>query len=198
MGTAQRKKRQEILSKKGFGFLFCIIGVIVVAGCNQKGSDNIPSPSVTNGNSNDVQIVQSDVSRLLNAVYVGDADTVLRFTHSKIIKLMGGEAQAKVTLKDQLQQFQTLGMKLESRTFPNDPTFLKTDLHLFAIVPTKTIIEVRGQRLESLNYQFGVREAGATNWTYIEGSRINSTNVNRFFSDFPSGFKFPDFYRIKL
>jgi hypothetical protein len=111
---------------------------------------------------------------------------------------MGGASKATNILKNTFQQFQSKGMKLESHTFPKEPIFLKSDRHAFAIVPTKSIIVAQGQRLESLNYQFGIKQSGQTNWTYIEGSRINSTNVVELFPDFPKNFVFPTFYRKKL
>jgi hypothetical protein len=78
------------------------------------------------------------------------------------------------------------------------PTFTNNAAHYFAVVPTKLVLTVKGQRLESLNYQFGVRDVAQTNWTYIEGSRITAENVRTFFPDFPSGFEFPKVYRKKL
>ena len=153
---------------------------------------------ISPGSSNDVRIVQSDCARLANAVYSGDVETVLAFTHPTVIERMGGASQATNVLKSTFQQFKSKGMKLDSQMFPTEPIFLKSDRHNFAIVPTKSIVVAQGQRLESLNYQFGIRDSGHTNWTYIEGSRINSTNVVQLFPDFPKNFAFPTFYRKKL
>ena len=111
---------------------------------------------------------------------------------------MGGPSKATNVLKNAFQQFQSKGMKLESHTFPKEPVFLKSGRHDFTIVPTKSIIVAQGQRVESLNYQFGIKHSRHTNWTYIEGSRIISTNVVELFPDFPKTFVFPTFYRKKL
>jgi hypothetical protein len=146
----------------------------------------------------DVEVVQADVRKNANAVYQGDIDTVLAYTHPKIIGMMGGVTRAKTVLTGTLSQIQTMGMTLESLTFPAEPTFLKSDANHFVIVPTKSIVVAAGQRLESLNYQFGIRAVGTTNWTYIEGSRINQENVGTLFPDFPADYEFPPFYRRKL
>ena len=186
------------MKMKYFGIVIFATTVFVLVGCGPKEPVIAVTTVAQNENSADVQKVQSDVSYLLKAVYASDVDTVLGYTHPKIIALMGGAVQATNILKQSLLQFQTSGMQLESLTFPSEPVFLKSVLHQFALVPTKNIIVIRGQRIESLNYQFGVKEAGVTNWTYIEGSRVNSTNVNKFFPDFPSNYQFPDTYRKKL
>jgi hypothetical protein len=148
--------------------------------------------------SSETEIVQTDVRRILNAVYQGDVDTVVGYTHPKIIELMGGITQTKSLLRTALSKTQGTRMTLESLTFPVDPTFLKTDLNHFVIVPTKSVVRANGQRLESLNYQVGIRAVGTSKWTYIEGSRINKQNVRTLFPDFPSDYEFPGFYRKRL
>jgi hypothetical protein len=142
--------------------------------------------------------VQADVNEMLDATYTGDADTLLGYTHPKIVEMLGGEAQAKATLETALANIQSSGMELESLEFPQAPTFLETDEHRFAIVPTLSVISVNELRAESLNYQFGVQEQGATDWKYIEGSRINQDNVRSLFPDFPADYKFPETYRRRL
>jgi hypothetical protein len=181
-----------------YGFVLCAIGSASLAGCERKEMAAGSPVIVVEGNSNAVKQVQTDVSRILSAVYSNDLETVLAYTNPKIIEMMGGKTKATSTLQDALQGIQPAEMSLESLSFPTAPTFLKGDHHEFVIVPTKSIIIARGQRLESLNYQFGVKDSGRTNWTYIEGSRINSTNVIQLFPDFPSNFVFPSFHRKKL
>lgn len=135
--------------------------------------------------------IQSDVRKLATAVYSGDVDTILSYTHPIIINALGGETQAKTTLKLALIKQLGLGLKLESMKFPSEPTFLKSDLHLFAIVPTKSIMSAKGKRVESLNFQFGIRKHASKVWKYIEGSRITKQNISQMFPDFPKDYEFP-------
>lgn len=169
---------------------------------SQPSSDPPQSPqepdSATDELPSDDDLVQRDVRKMVNAVYQSDVDIALSYTHPKIIDLMGGTGQARSALETAFSKFQTLNMKLESLAFPEAPTFLKTDVNRFVIVPTKSIILANGQRLESLNYQFGIQEHGTNTWKYIEGSRINNQNVRSLFPDFPSDYDFPEFYRKKL
>jgi len=186
--------------------VICLLVLGLALGCGQKSSDNLAStgngPTPPNPGPNEpptgAELVQADVRHTLNAVYGGDLETVLKFTHPKIIEQLGGPAQAKTTLQNTLNQVSAAGMKIESLTFPATPRFTNSAIHDFAVVPTKLVLFANGQRVESLNYQFGVREVAQTNWTYIEGSRISTENVRTFFPDFPSGFEFPRVYRKKL
>ncbi len=182
-----------------YTLLSALLAITVLLGC---GTDTLQNPdsrvAATHDQLSDEDVVQEDARKLSNAVYNADVDTVLGYTHPKIIEMMGGTSQAKSALDAAFSKFQLLGMKLESMTFPKAPTFLKTDVNHFVIVPTKIIISANGQRLESLNYQFGIRRIGTTQWKYVEGSRINKQNVTTLFPDFPADYEFPEFYRRKL
>ncbi len=208
---------------KHYTFLSVLAAVAALVGCGanepQAPSGRVPStpgqttrqpvngsiasvedkkPAAGQDQVSDKDVVQEDVRKMASAVYGADVETVLGYTHPKILDLMGGRSRAKSALETAFSQFQSLGMKLESMTFPDDPTFLKTDVNHFVIVPTKSIISANAQRVESLNYQFGIRQIGTAKWKYIEGSRINRQNVTTLFPDFPADYEFPKFYRKKL
>jgi hypothetical protein len=160
-----------------------------MVGCGQKQSASFVSATALQTNSNDVQQIQSAVKRLLDALYAGDTDSILKATPPEVIALMGGEAKARQMLKDAVQGMQASGAKLESVSFPENPTFLKTDLHQFAVVLTKNIIIFNASRFESLHFQIGIKNTGDTNWTFIDGEQ--ASNVHKIFQDFPANFQFP-------
>jgi hypothetical protein len=112
--------------------------------------------------------------------------------------MLGGAAQARDTMAKVTAQMKLTDTVIESFTFPEDPVFYTTDRQQYALVPYKMIISIRGVRVESLNYQFGNKLRGATNWTYIEGSRITTNNVYQFFPDFPKDAKFLTTSRTRL
>jgi hypothetical protein len=89
-------------------------------------------------------------------------------------------------------------MKLESLSFPVEPTCLPGTSRQFIIVPTLSVIESGGQRFESLNFQLGASESGDGQWTYVEGSRVNAENVQVLFPGFPRDYRFPPIYRKRL
>ena len=125
-------------------------------------------------------------------------DTVLRFTHPKIIELQGGLPATRSAVQQAVLMLKSINMQLESLSFPKKPEFLEGGGRRFAIVPTLTIVSSNGQRVESLNFQLGVLEPKASQWVYVEGSRINRENVQILFPGFPTAYEFPSFYRRKL
>ena len=80
--------------------LCALIIAIAMVGCGQKQSASFVSATALQTNSNDVQQIQSAVKRLLDALYAGDTDSILKATPPEVIALMGGEAKARQMLKD--------------------------------------------------------------------------------------------------
>jgi hypothetical protein len=146
-------------------------------------------------NSTETSQVQSDVTAALRGVYGNDPETVIGHTHETIIRLMGGREKALSVTRQSLAQVAAAGISIESLKFPAEPVFLRTSTTEYVLVPTKMILRSGGKRAESLNYQFGARRIGETQWKYVEGSRINQTNVATYFPDFPHDHKFPPTYR---
>ena len=143
--------------------------------------------------------VQADVRSIYNALYSGDVDTVLRFTYPKLLENMGGAAKAKETLATVLSKIQATGISIDSMTFPQDPTFIETNANHYAIIPTLLVAKTSdGQRVESLNFQMGVRPVGTTEWTYVDGTQITQANVRTLFPDFPTGQVLPTTSRRRL
>lgn len=141
---------------------------------------------------------QQDVRTITNAVYQGDVDTVLNYTHPGILQLQGGRDAARRLVENALAAIQKSNISIERLTFPSAPTCLTVEGRRFIIVPTLSILTAGNQRVESLNYQFGVAEPGQSHLTYAEGSRINAKTVQILFPGFPRDFKFPQTYRKAL
>lgn len=142
--------------------------------------------------------VQQDVRACMQALYSGNADAVVDFTHPVILAKLGGRERSRIAIAEACQQLQKDGLRLESLEFPRAPEFLEAEGRWFAVVPTLSVIASPTQRFESLNFQFGILEPGMSVWKYIEGSRVEATDVTLLFPGFPASYRFPGFYRRKL
>jgi hypothetical protein len=143
--------------------------------------------------------VQKDVRLIINAFHEGDIETMLRFTHPRIVELIGGENVIRPGLEAVIRRTQELGIRLESFSFPEPPQFFESDGRRYATIPTLSILSFKtGDKGESLNFQFGILEKGASEWKYVEGSRMNEQMGRLMFGSFPADIKFPQIYRKKL
>lgn len=145
-----------------------------------------------------VHQVQRDVEAILRALYAQDVATVMRFTHPAIVQMLGGPEAAKRAVTAAAAQIGKVGMKIEAFSFPSPPQFFEAGGRRFVFVPTLTILAAKAGRVESLNFQFGVLEPAASDWKYIEGSRVTHAMAESLFPGFPKERPFPPFYRKKL
>lgn len=168
------------------GSLLCL----AVVGCAKKHMQPLPVGLA--------ERVQGDVESMVRALYSGDVATVVDYTHPILLEGLGGREQARAAVQAWVSPMLKKGIRLVSLTFPRPPEFVETDQAVFAIVPTLSVMELGGQRVESRNYQFGVLDGDHMRWRYAEGSRIKSENVHSLFPSFPKGHRFPEVYRKKL
>ena len=141
---------------------------------------------------------QADVRLIVQSLYAGDVDVVLKYTHPAVIKMQGGQDAARRAVTAAVALMQKNNMKLESLSCPAEPTCLSGTNRQFIIVPTLSVIESAGQRFESLNFQLGASESSDGQWTYVEGSRVKAENVQVLFPGFPRNYRFPPIYRKRL
>lgn len=146
----------------------------------------------------DVAQVQRDVKTLIYALNGGDVDMVLRFTSPRAIELAGGVERVRQGLQAAVQLSRDAGMQIDSFEFPEPPDFVAGGGRVFAVVPTLQVVTVRGQKVESLNFQLGIREPGAKTWVYVEGSRLDQPTLQALAPGFPPDYDFPPVYRKRL
>lgn len=150
------------------------------------------------GQAEELQQVQKDVKQLAEALHRGEFDTVLRYTHPAIIDLHGGYIATQTVLERGMKPIIAEGLALDSFTFPGPPDYIEGEARRYVIVPTLSVISFRGQKVESLMFQFGVLEPGAVRWTYFDGSHLKPELLESLFPDFPAGYEFPKTYRKRL
>jgi hypothetical protein len=181
-------------------YLAALIALLSIA-CSPARARTVgeaPAKAPTAGTPAETQTVQRDVERIVRAIYSGDVDLVLHSTYPGVIGAMGGADVARRSLEHIVAQARKSGMTLESFTFPEAPEFFTAGGTRYVFVPTLSVVAVNGKRFESRNFQLGVLEAGATRWTFVEGSRLNPQNVHQLLPAFPSDRSFPPIHRKAL
>ncbi len=142
------------------------------------------------------QQVQSDVRELLNATYDGEVDTVLRLSHPVVIDALGGKVEARKTLSEAMGRLKNYSLKIEVFEFPAEPQFVDGDQRSYAVVPTRLVVSAGDKKIDSQNFQVGVKQAGDDAWKYVEGPKFKQYRSEHF-SDFPADFDYPEISKLK-
>ena len=142
--------------------------------------------------------LKSDVKKNMEASIQGDLDTIVGFTHPRIIELSGGEKRARIELSKMLAEMKTKGFNIESFEIPVSPTISQQRGTQYAIVSTLTKLTLKGQKMENLNFQLGIKKVSDKEWVYIDSSKIMQKEVLELFPEIPNALEFPQVYKKKI
>jgi hypothetical protein len=143
--------------------------------------------------------VQTQVASLLRALYRGDIETFLAYSHPKVIESLGGSENARVGVSELFGRIRASGVELDAIEFPEPLRFIKGPSTQFVIVPTLIRVSAMAAvRVESRSFQVGLLEPGTSTWKYVEGSRLTPFNMEVLLPGFPAGIHMPRIYSRKL
>ena len=159
----------------------CCFCCIVVAGCTGKQVDHEA----------EIRQIKVDIRRIGEAVWEEDHETVLSMTHPILFQKAGGRVNARNSLQEMILEYQKLGLKFDSFELVREPEFLETESNQYVIVPTRTIVLYKDERVELYSFQLGAKSKTDSQWKYLDGSKLTQDNIRIFFHDFPDDFEFP-------
>jgi hypothetical protein len=153
------------------------------------GLQAVVGASAEPGAAGEADRVQADVRAAVAALYAGDVEVILKYTHPVIVQALGGAPAAREAIAGVAAR--TDDTVLESIDFPLAPDFVQGQARRYAVVPVHVVLWQNSRRTHNMSFQFGVLDPSSGAWTYLEGSRLDSQALAQLFPDFPAGYEFP-------
>lgn len=172
-----------------------VLAALLVTACGPTAELQPPAPEASTPQTTEAERVKAGVRANYAALYAGDVDAVLELTHPRVLEVMGGRANARRVLEPTFEQMRSLGLRLQTLHFPEEPEFLDGEENEFVVVTTDVVVRSGSREVESRNFLLGARARGASDWTYVEGSRLDGDNLELLFPDFPAGHELPSVRR---
>jgi hypothetical protein len=125
------------------------------------------------GATNDLrQTVWHEAQKCADALLAGDYETVIGYTHPKIVELMGGKAPMLEILKRSTKDMAAKGYAIEKITInvPNDPK-ASNDL-LYVMIPETMILKAPGGKLTKENMMVGLSYDAGKKWVFIDADAL--------------------------
>jgi hypothetical protein len=135
----------------------------------------------------DDAVFDQDIAKLGAAMKSSDFPTIIDMMYTPIVNAGGG--------RDKLVA--------QSRSMTSSVTFISLDpikpyrqisgtKNDYEVIPTRAILEVRGNRYQSSSFELAVRPHGASAWQYVDGAGITPQFRTLFFSDLPADATLPE------
>ena len=159
------------------------IGVTPTEGTGRPLAADAPLPGGRDRAATTDQL-HADVRRRVEAMYGGDAETVVRTTSPKVVESLGEEAmrQALQEQLDMLQQYTQL-LRVE---FEEQPVFASVSNRIYARVPFVVITRSEeGGEIRNPNYALAILEPGQDSFAFVEGT-TSAKRMKELYPDLPS------------
>lgn len=118
------------------------------------------------------------------ATVKADWETTLRYTHPKIIEMLGGREAMLKYLKEERS---TAKFTLLSLTVSDPTTPSRSGNQLWVVVPQKGVFKVGRDTFEQATYMIGISENAGKSWWFVDGLGIKQLGLTP-----PPDFKIPE------
>lgn len=105
---------------------------------------------------------------MVHAGVVGDYKTLLKFTHPKIVKIMGGDEKALKFLKETMQSLQQQHLIIQKAEMGNVVQLIKSENNIQCIIPQTLTIVIGDKTALSKNFLFGISYNEGKQWYFLD------------------------------
>lgn len=136
---------------------FLLLGFLVALAVNSNAQEHLDS-------------LNKQSKHMLSAFSKQDYNTLLRYTHPKVLELMGGEEKGLTILNNAMEQLKSLNMIIKKAEIGSVVQILKTTDNIQCILPQMLEIEIGQVKAKSKNYLFGISYDGGRKWYFLDTS----------------------------
>jgi hypothetical protein len=136
---------------RSFSITFVLAGVALVAQADEK-----------------TAAIRADAQKCAEAALKADYDSMVRYTHPRVVRMMGGKDKMIEAVKKSMAQMQQQGAEFSAASVGEPETPKKIGEFLTCKVPEHVVIKIGGGKLESDSMLLGISDDGGKKWTFID------------------------------
>lgn len=142
--------------------------------------------------------IKIEAASSATALFNGDLDTVLRYTHPHVTEAAGGEESLLSMLKQTLQSLSDEGTKLEHVEILS-PYNLKHHANwLICLVPVHTVLNIADKRITTTGHLLAISEDQGTAWTFVDLASFRKDSLWQLFPNLTDAFEIPEKSQPKI
>lgn len=127
----------------------------------------------------------ADVRRLFAAFRQGNLVYLAERMHPQVVDALGGRAAVLQASRQAMASPQMRGLEILEVQIGEPVEVASTPARRYVAVPFVAHIQLQRTRIRSVGFQLAIQDAGETAWWFLEGAKLNSKVLSRFFPDFP-------------
>lgn len=136
--------------------------------------------------------VKTEAANSATALFNGDLDTVLRYTHPHIAEAAGGTEHLLSMLKQTLQSLSDEGTKLEHVEILQPYNLKQHADWLICLVPIHTVLNIADKRITTTGHLLAISEDQGTVWTFVDLASFRKDSLWQLFPNLTDAFEIPE------
>ncbi len=125
------------------------------------------------------------------ATVAGDAATLLRFTHPKVVAGVGGPEKFVEIMTRGFANMKDQGLALEGAEVDRAAALLESRDGLYCVLPMRIVLRLPQGRFRSGSFLVGVSGDQGASWTFVDGAP-GAASIRKLLPNLPRGLKLPD------
>lgn len=122
-------------------------------------------------------------NEMVNAAVNGDYKTLLKYTHPKIIKIMGGNDQALITLKQTMNALKEQNFIIQKAGIGKIVQMIKTKKNFQCIIPQTVTLKLQNKTAESNNFLFAISYNNGLRWYFLDTGGASENQIRKIFTE---------------
>lgn len=123
----------------------------------------------------------------------GDFETLIKYTHPKVIEFMGGEKNALDIIKSSFESMAREGLVFEKADVISVSEVVLEQGEHRCYIEGYNQMKMPGIRIKSKSYLLGFYDAEKKAWSFIEASKVKDSNLmDKIFPKFKTALEIPE------
>lgn len=137
------------------------------------------------------QTIKAQAELTTKALMEDDYVTLLKFTHPKVIEMLGGQEVMISLIRKGKVEMEQQGIKIESATFgeASDPVKAGDEIH--CLIPQIVTVKVPNGRMKNTAHLLAVSKNNGGHWYFLDTANLTAEQIKSFLPNYNSELKLP-------
>lgn len=127
---------------------------------------------------NQIKIMAEHMAK---ATLSGDYKTLAKYTHPKIVKMMGGQDNMIATLSDTFKKMHSQGYMFENATVGTPGKVVTVGKELYAVVPQRIQMKANGMSISTTTSLLANSADNGKHWYFTDAGSMTDEQVKKLF-----------------
>ncbi len=136
--------------------------------------------------------IRADFDEATEAVLVGDAEGILKYTYPGLIEKVGGLDAMRSIVVGNLTDLERRGMSILTTEIVSIAEPLPAGRELHSVVRAKRTVKTPGGRQIQDTFMIAVSIDGGKRWTFVDGPQLTPQHIDALFPEFNEALELPE------